>query len=166
MLKNITFIVLALTYANSYAASSVNSDQLKYDQARDALIEKAIDSCPAKKFKTIGERDKCRQKYLDEADQKYPIRGSDAYSEKNYAGMSEAQAEQKLKELKALWDNAKMFSKKPGEISKADLESEGWWIQKNIFHARLHMSEPWFIQCKKQPYKATVDLCPLGSGGK
>ena len=148
------------------AAPKIDPAQLEYDQAWDALITKGITNCPNKAFKTIGDRDKCRQKYFDEADSKYPRRGTKAYSEKNYAGMSEAQAEQKLIELKKIWDGATMFSKVPGEISRDNLEAEGWWIQKNIFHARLHMSDPWFIQCKKQPYKATVDLCPLGSGGK
>lgn len=168
-MNKILLLILPLVFSGYASAGHyIDSQQLKLDQDRDKLISMAIEKCPNSKFKTIGERDECRSKYRKLADEKFPLRGSEAYSKLKYSGLSTAQAEQKLIELKKIYDQANMFAlkKKPGEISKSDVEAEGWWIQKNILKAARTQGDPWFIQCKKQSYQATVDLCPLGGGGK
>ncbi|MBW5414822.1 MULTISPECIES: hypothetical protein [Pseudomonas] len=166
-MKRLLIPGLLLASMNASAGLYIDPQQLKDDQNRDKLLTMAIKKCPNSSFKTIGERDECRAKYRNLADQQFPLRGSKAYSEKKYSGLSKPQAEQQLIELKKIYDQADMFAvkKKPGELTQSDMEAEGWWIQQNILKATRTQGDPWFIECKVQKWKATVDLCPLGKGG-
>lgn len=163
------YLSLMLSVAGQAAAAGVYIDesQKQADKARAELISKGIKVCGQKKFKTVGEADACKDKYFEEAKAKYPRRGTEAYALKNYAGLSRAAAEQKLIELKSIYDKTTVLkAKHPGQVSRRDAEVEGWWIQTNVLGASATQTTPWFIECSKQEWQATVDHCPLGSGGK
>jgi len=164
-MKKLLGLVLLLPLA-SHAASYIDPAALKDDAARRALIQQGIKNCPRGKFPTVGDREACQRPYQEKAQQQYPRRGTEAYAQKHYSGMSRAQAEQKLIELQKIAQKAgTIMSTKPGEISRKDAEVEGWWIQRNVLKATPTSTSPWFIECKKQAWAATVDQCRLGSGG-
>lgn len=164
-MKKLFGILLALPLA-SQAAAYIDPAALKDDAARRDLIQQGIKNCPRGKFPTVGDREACQRPYQEKAQQLYPRRGTEAYAQKNYSGLSKAQAEQKLIELQKIAQQAgTIMSTKPGEISRKDVEVEGWWIQRNILKATPTATAPWFIECKKQAWSATVDHCQLGSGG-
>ena len=167
-IMNTKILLLATAFfaLSAQAAHYVDPAQVRYDESRDKIYQKAFDNCSPKSFKTVRDLEKCRRQYFDEANEKFPVRGTDEYSEKFYSKLTKEQAEQKLIELEKIYNQAGMSSRKPGEISRTEVETEGWWIQKHIFNASFTQTSPFFIECKKQPYKSTVDHCPLGSGGK
>ncbi|WP_313480001.1 hypothetical protein [Stutzerimonas kunmingensis] len=163
------YLALMLGVAGQATAAGVYIDeaQKKSDKARTELIREGIRACGKQKFKTVGDREACQDKYFEEATAKYPARGSDAYAQKHYAGLSKPAAEQKLIELKAIYDQTTaLLEKHPGQVTRRAVEAEGWWIQKNVLGASRTQTTPWFIECSKQKWQATVDHCPLGSGGK
>ncbi|MDT3723016.1 hypothetical protein [Pseudomonas oryzihabitans] len=165
-MKRLFGMLLMLPLA-SYAASYIDQAALKDDSARRALIQQGIKDCPRSKYPTVGDREACLRPYQDKAQQQYPRRGTEAYAQKHYSDMNKAQAEQKLIELQKIAQQAgAIMSTKPGEISRKDAEVEGWWIQRNVLKATPTATSPWFIECKKQNWSATVDQCRLGSGGE
>ena len=99
-----------------------------------------------------------------------PDRGA-LYAEKNYKGLSKAQAEGKLISLQKEYDKAPKgtyfkASKKADAVDRISIMNEGWWIQKNILGARQTQGDPWFMECKKGARSLnTVVRCPLGKGG-
>lgn len=162
-------LVLMLLVGGQATAAGVYIDsvQKQADMARRELVREGIRACGQQKFKTVGDREACQDKYFNEAKAKYPARGSDAYSQKHYSGLSKAAAEQKLIELKAIYDQTTaLLEKHPGQVTRRAVESEGWWIQMNVLGASPTQTTPWFIECSKQKWKATVDHCALGSGGQ
>lgn len=169
MIGKLVVISLMLHVAGQASAADIYIDEAQkvLDKARTELIREGIKACGAKQFSTVGERDACKREYFDEAKSKYPRRGTEAYSKKHYAGLSREAAEQKLIELKSIYDRTTALkAKHPGQITRRDVEIEGWWIQTNVLNASATQTTPWFIECSKQAWKATVDHCELGSRGK
>lgn len=164
-MKPLLIAGLLLASVNASADTYIDANQAAQDNAKRELIRKAIDICAKQKLHTVGEKEACRKKYIDEAKEKYPTRGTDEYSEKYYSNLTRAQAEQKLIELEKIWNKAGFTATQPGEIGRVEAENEGWWIQTHILKASPTQGDPWFIECKIQKWKATVDLCPLGKGG-
>lgn len=157
-----SLLISSLCFAGTY----IDSQQLKSDNAKSAASSLADEKCVWKTFKTRGAYDDCRKSYLNKASELNPARGTDAYGEKYYARMSRAQAIQQLTQLQKIYNtSSNLIAQKSGEISQHDAEVEGWWIQIHVLKATATDGLPWFVECKKQLWKATVDHCPLGSGG-
>lgn len=154
------------------SSASADALQKKYDDARIALLKKGNADCNSsaarKIYKTIGAREKCFDKYRIEMNERFPLRGSDAYSEKNYAKLTRRDAETKLVELEAISKTAKYSTNsKSGEVSRFSLEREGQWIQKHVLKSKVLLNHPWYIDCSRQDANTSfVKVCPLGKGGE
>lgn len=124
------------------AAPYIDAATAKTDKSRKAFIKsEMIKQCGKKASYS------CEGKVLDTANAKFPLRGSKAYSELNYKKLSKAEAAAKLRELGVAYNKASAFSdNKDGEVKKSDLESEGWWIVKNVLRIdryRYQLVMPW-----------------------
>lgn len=160
-MKNVIVLVLALMSSAAFAAS---------DAAHLQQMQEATKACKAKGFKTVGEQEDCVHAAYVKIKSGVPDRGA-LYAEKNYKGLSKAQAEGKLISLQKEYDKAPKgtyfkASKKAGEVDRISIMNEGWWIQKNILGARQTQGDPWFMECKDGAHSLnTVNRCPLGKGG-
>lgn len=140
------------------------------DAAREKMIQDGIKVCQKKGFATVGERDKCVSEFTAKANERYPARGSEAYAKKHYAGISKAQAEAALIELRKEWEAAPrggyFSARRTGPASKKAIAEEGWWIQTSILGVRQSQDDPWFMECKGYQTANIVRRCPLGKGGE
>jgi len=164
---------LFIAFLGLFSASVWADDaQTKQDDiARTQLIQNGIKACGNKGFKTLGEKDQCIAEFTDKANDRYPVRGSDSYSRKHYAGMSKAKAEATLQQLQREWESAPrggFYSarRQPGVVSKKAIAEEGWWIQVNVLGAQQSQDDPWFIECNDFKTANILRRCPLGKGGE
>ncbi|HBO1396334.1 TPA: hypothetical protein ACRNCK_005061 [Pseudomonas aeruginosa] len=161
----IVFLVLALPLSVGVAAADryFDKSQEKYDLNRLEYFKLAAKKCGSKK--NVGEREACRQVYIDEANAKFPPRGSVPYSKKNYSGLTEAQAKEQLVKLKKIYDVARPALRgRPGEITSQQVASEASWIQEHIFGRRT-FSGPlsFYFPCEKQLAGSPIrKYCEIG----
>lgn len=159
---SLIFVMLLSTSASA-VERYIDKAQESYDMKRAEYFKTARSSCSH--LKTVGERRTCERKITDKADEKYPPRGSSAYSKKNYSGMSKEQAVAKLIELKGIYEKAHGGSKAyPGELTKNAVEAEASWIQENIFGRRtLSSSLSFYLPCEKQLAGSPIrKYCEIG----
>lgn len=165
LLKILTLTVTVIIAQPVLAANYIDSDYKAYQAKRNQVLSK-LKNCNSKQYKTVADVNSCRTKIIDEANQKYPARGTDAYSEKHYAKLTKEQANNKIIELKKIYDTAKVstISRKPGELLKKDVTIEAAWIQENILGRKRTTDVNVFaIPCKGQEGKRIQQLCVAGS---
>lgn len=137
----LAFILSGFSIAAS-AAGYIDAATAKADKSRKAFIKSELVKQCGKKASYS-----CEGKVLDAANDKFPLRGSKAYSEANYKKLSKPMAALKLRELGVAYNKASAFSNnKDGEVKKSDLEAEGWWIVKNVLKIdryRYQLVKPW-----------------------
>ncbi|WP_263147669.1 hypothetical protein [Pseudomonas sp. RIT-PI-AD] len=158
------FIAMLLTLLVSCVAIADETDA-----AREKMIKDGIRVCQKKGFSTVGERDKCVTEFTTKANERFPVRGSETYARKHYAGMGKSQAEAALIKLRKEWEAAPrggyFSARRAGPASQKAIAEEGWWIQTNILGVRQSQDDPWFMECKGYQTANIVRRCPLGKGG-
>ncbi|MGP8747383.1 hypothetical protein [Pseudomonas aeruginosa] len=164
-MKIISFvIVMSLSFGVAAADRYFEKSQEEYDLKRLEYSKLAAKQCASRK--SVGERESCRQVYIDEANKKYPARGTEAYSKKHYSGISETQAKEQLIKLKRIYDVARPgMRSRPGEITTQQVASEARWIQKNVFGRSTSSDfEAFYFPCEKQlPGSPIKRFCEIGS---
>ncbi|EPB6985666.1 hypothetical protein ACXHIE_006003 [Pseudomonas aeruginosa] len=156
-------LMLPLSFSVVAADRYFDKGQEKYDLQRLEYFKLAAKKCASKK--NVGERESCRQVYIDEANKKFPPRGTVEYSRKNYSGLTESQAKEQLIKLKKIYDVARPALRgRPGEITTKQVASEASWIQENIFGRRT-FSGPlsFYFPCEKQLAGSPIrKYCEIG----
>lgn len=137
----IAFVISSISFCAS-AAPYIDATTKKADHERKAFIK-------SQTVKVCGKKSSyaCESKVLDEANKKYPLRGSNDYSVANYKSLSKAAAADKLRELGQAYNEAKPFATKDeGQVTQQQLEREGWWIVKNVLKVdryKYQLVKPW-----------------------
>lgn len=143
----------------------VDKDYKNYQTERNKVLAKLKD-CNSKRFKTVGDINTCRQKVIEEANNKYPARGTDAYSQQYYSKLTTEQANNKIIELKKIYDVARVssISKQPGELLKKEVMTEAAWIQNNILgRKRTTDVNVFVVPCENKTGKYIKKLCIAGT---
>lgn len=124
------------------AAPYIDASTKKTDLDRKAFIKTELVKVCGKKASYS-----CETKVLDAANKKFPRRGTNEYSSENYKNLSKAAAADKLRELGKASEQAEPFaSKVDGQVTKPQLEREGWWIVKNVLKVdryKYQLVKPW-----------------------
>lgn len=163
-MKVVILFAFSIASAGAFAADRyIDPAQKIIDEKRAALFVQARKKCAS--IKIVGERRVCERASTEEANAKYPARGTVHYSKKMYSNLTKEQAVSKLLELKSIDDKASGGSKAyPGEITKNQVEAEASWIQSNILGRSDQAGPtPFYVPCEEQPGGVYEHLCEVGS---
>lgn len=158
-------LVFLFVTGQALSAVYVDKDYTTYLNKRDKILSKVNKQCTSK---NRGNYENCRNSIYDEADAKYPKRGLVSYCEKNYSKFTVEQANQKIVELKAIYDKARLATMglKKGEITKQAAMMEAEWLQSNILNRpTLRGSNAFVVPCQSQG-KNLKTLCEAGTQNK
>ncbi|CDH24120.1 hypothetical protein [Xenorhabdus bovienii] len=146
---NLYILAAAITVVSSNVLAAdkyVDPIQNKIDEQHSILVKKYQKTCKARN------RISCQFEAQDRAEEDIPSRGSVAYSKKNYASYTSAQAKEKLKELVSIYDKLDGQSKSSwdGKLTQINIESEIRWLMSHklgqsapdIYSAKLYLGLP------------------------
>ncbi|RDH41330.1 hypothetical protein [Zooshikella ganghwensis] len=141
MYKSLFLSIIVVSVSNICAANKSVIDD--YQLEREALSDKLDKQCKYSKDGGVEKLYQCKMQALKKLNEKMPSRGTDEYCERHYNKLTKVQAKELIADLRRSRDVARssIFRRdgERGEVFEEDLDSEVYWLRKNILKEKLMM---------------------------